>query len=141
MTFRSQRRLAPDINLTPLIDILFIVLIFLVLSATFGESTALRLTLPEARTGERLSPDDRGVIKIAVDAEGAVFFGEEAVNLDELSVRLEALFNKDETSVLLAADARVSHGSVIEIMDRVRRAGIYRLSIETVRGSDIPLVP
>lgn len=57
----SQRRPSPDITLTPLIDILFIVLIFLALTATFRESTALRLTLPEARTGEIESQYDNSL--------------------------------------------------------------------------------
>ncbi len=138
MRFGSPRRISPAINLTPLIDILFIVLIFLVLTATFREATALRLTLPRTTTGERIFRDAPDVVGILIDSAGAVSYGDQVVSLDELSVRLEAI-SQDDATVLLTADSRVNHGRVIEVMDRVRRAGIYRLSIETIRANDVLL--
>ena len=86
MNFRRRRRTGRRdvINLVPLIDILFIVLVFLVLTATFREMTELRVNLPAAETGELIRRDDQDRLEIVLDATGQLHVAERRVTLDEL---------------------------------------------------------
>jgi biopolymer transport protein ExbD len=128
--FAPPRRAGADITLTPLIDILFIVLLFLVLTATFTEETVLRIALPRTATGER-GPNDPGTVRILVEADGTVYLDGHVRTLDEVGRRLQTIVDKDGTRVAVAADERASHGRVIHVVDLVRQAGIFRLDIET----------
>jgi biopolymer transport protein ExbD len=129
----SRRRHEAEITLTPLIDILFIVLLFLVLTATFTEQTVLRLALPRADTADRLQAPGE-TVRILVDADGGTYLDDQARTLDEIAIRLRAVVNKDEALVRLSADERTGHGRVVQVMDVVRQAGLHRVDIETVSG-------
>lgn len=131
MRLRNPRSFTPTINLTPLIDILFIVLIFLVLTTTFKEATTLQISLPRAETGEREARDLPGVVTVSVAADGSVELRGEAVPLDRLSERLAVMIQQNMSTLRLRADADASHGVVVQIMDIARRSGIAELSIET----------
>lgn len=132
MTIRRPRRLPPEINLTPLIDILFIVLIFLVLTATFADMTTFQVNLPPATTGgEPPARQIPGRVVVSVAADGTVQITGDIVTADELARRLQSRPDRDRLTLVLSADARASHGDVVAVMDRIRRAGILRISIET----------
>ena len=132
MRVTGRRRPSAEIILTPLIDILFIVLLFLVLTATFTDSTSLRLSLPQARTAIREAQQLSGTIRITVAADGTLGSDGHPVSLDDLGRLLGAVADKDAVNVLLAADRSASHGEVVAVIDAVRQAGIFRLSIETL---------
>ena len=132
MRVTRRRRPSAEIILTPLIDILFIVLLFLVLTATFTDSTSLGLLLPQAATGLRETQQLPGTIRITVDADGTPGIDGQPVSLDDLGGLLDAVADKDALNVLLAADRSASHGDVVAVIDAVRQAGIFRLSIETL---------
>lgn len=129
MQFRRASRPAPAFNLTPLIDILFIVLMFLILTATFRESTFLRLALPEARTGERHADAQRQVV-IVLDADDQLRLDGAPATFEALGPVFEAVAQRDG-EVVLAAHRDASHGAVVRVMDLARRAGIHHLDIET----------
>ncbi len=135
MTFATRRRTPPEINLIPLIDILFIVLTFLVLTTSFKGATVLQLTLPEAGTAERMTADTPGLIQIFIDLDDELYLGEQRLDSAELQRRLSVVDGKADATVLLTADTSASHGRVIEVMDAVRRAGIFRITVETRRDS------
>lgn len=128
----SRRRPSAEIILTPLIDILFIVLLFLVLTATYTDSTALSLSLPQASTGVRELQSIPGTIRVTVDADGTLRIDRQPASLDELGRRLSAAADTDALNVFLAADRRATHGDVVAVIDAVRQAGIFRLSIEAL---------
>ncbi len=130
MTFSSQKPTGADITLTPLIDILFLVLMFLMLTATFTDSRSLRLSLPSAATGEPETRD--GIVRIVVDAENVFRIRDEMVSAEEIGRYLTAAATADDVRVLLSADTRASHGAVVQVIDAVRGAGILRLSIDTL---------
>jgi biopolymer transport protein ExbD len=133
MRFARDRRPAPEINLTSLIDILFIVLVFLVLTTTFREPTWLRVSLPEASTAEVVREAGPRPLRVAIDRNEVTYLEERPVRLEELSDRLRELApRRDAAVVVLTADRDASHGRVIAVMDRIRRAGLYRLRIEAV---------
>lgn len=129
MQFPRATRQVPDFNLTPLIDILFIVLMFLILTATFRESTFLRLALPEATTGEQHAETTSQLV-IVIDADDALQMGGAPVVIDDLAPALEAVARNDG-EVVLAAHREASHGMVVRVMDLARRAGVHHLDIET----------
>lgn len=133
MSFRPARRPGSEIILTPLIDILFTVLLFLVLTATFTEQTVLRISLPRSVTGATTMQDPR-VVRILVDADGRVYVNGQIQTLDDVKQRLEAIPEAERSSVTISADENAKHGRVIQIVDLLRQAGIFRLDIETVSG-------
>jgi biopolymer transport protein ExbD len=133
MTFRPARRQAGEIILTPLIDIMFTVLLFLILTATFTEQTVVRIALPRAATGATTTPDPR-VVRILIDADGRVSIGGHLQTLDDVKHRLDAIPEADRSFVTISADERAKHGRVVQIVDLIRQAGIFRLDIETFSG-------
>ena len=131
MTFGSGQRAAVEINLTPLIDILFLVLVFLVMSATFARRTFVEVDLPRAVTGTPEATDPN-VIRIDVDADGRAYLGGETFSLEGVRERLFALPDQGAMTVVLGADERTPHGQVIQVIDMVRESSIPRLHLETV---------
>lgn len=131
MRFERPHRVEPSFNLTPLMDILFIVLIFLVLTTTFKEATTFQVQLPTAQTSEVEPTEFPGLISISVARDGALDLGGESVTLTQLEERLAATVDPQMVTVRLRADADVNHGVVVQVMDAVRRNGISQLSIET----------
>jgi biopolymer transport protein ExbD len=135
VNFRTRRRTGPHVNLTPMIDVLFIVLMFLLLTTTFKEFTFVRVTLPDASSAQKAVRDEMVGIRLVVEEDGTVYLDEKPVTLDQVREALAAVTDKEHAQVSLAADERLHHGRVVELMDLVRRAGIYRLAIETVSDS------
>jgi len=130
MKFSHATRREAEITLTPLIDILFIVLLFLVLTATFTEQTVLRVALPRAATGEP-AVEDLSVVRVVIDANGQIFVGDRIHTLDEVRTRLLAIGDPGRARVTIAADRAASHGNVVQVLDLVRQAGIVRVEIQT----------
>lgn len=126
-----RRRPGPEVGLTPMIDVLFLVLMFLLLTTTFKEFTFLQVTLPEAATGVRDRRSLATSVRIVIDQDGRLLVRDQAVTLDVLAGTLATLADKEAANVQIAADARVGHGQVVAVMDAIRRAGIHRVSIET----------
>jgi biopolymer transport protein ExbD len=131
MKFGSSRRTSVEINLTPLIDVLFVVLVFLVMTATFAKRTFVQIDLPQAVTG---APEetDASVIRIDVDAGGRLYVAGQEVDLEGTRRYLLALPDQQAMTVMLAADERTPHGQVVRIIDVVRQTSVPRLHLETV---------
>lgn len=139
MNLRARQPREASINLTPLIDILFIVLVFLVLTTTFRESTQLRIRLPEAFTSETLRSSPPGSFRVTVAEAGQLFVAERPVSLAELRALMREIGRAPEAwTLLLSADERAEHGRVVEVMDLARRNRIFRISIETLRSAAPP---
>ncbi len=134
MRFHRGARDLPTINLTPLIDILFLVLLFLVLTATFRGTFALDLALPTADTAAPATVEAPGTIRVVLKEDGQLLLRDRPLSLDELETLLLAEPDRDLVSVILTADARSQHGDVVAVMDRVRRAGISNLRLEARRS-------
>ena len=131
MKFSRTRRIQPSFNLTPLMDILFIVLIFLVLTSTFKEATTFQVQLPTADSSAVEPRQLPGLISISVAADGTIGLGDQLLTMRELESRLDAVTDPERVTVRLRADADAQHGVVVGVMDAVRRSGISQLSIET----------
>lgn len=135
MNFGSRRSLEdPELNLTPLIDVVFCLIIFFVVTTTFDDRSALNIQLPTASPSEALPVGEP--LQVQIDAEGRYFIaGSEVLRRDGAALReaLEQIAGDDrERSVILRADARTPHQAVVTAMDALGAVGFTKLSIATV---------
>ena len=132
---KFPRRIQEDlqINLTPLIDVVFLLLIFFMVSTTFTRETRLAVNLPEA-DGEPVQDTPRS-IEISVSQNGSYAVdGRPLVNsqLQTLMRALEEVTGGDrDVALILIADADATHQSVVTAMDAIGQSGFSRLSIAT----------
>jgi biopolymer transport protein ExbD len=136
--FQRQRRQEIDINLTPLIDVVFLLLIFFMISTTFTREAHLTISLPEASTsGDAVQQTE--MIDVVVGAKGEYTVnGEALVSHDALTLRRAVLKLAGEARDLpfvITADAQAAHQSVVTVMDVAGRLGFTQLSITTQKTS------
>lgn len=137
---KFQRRIQEElsINLTPLIDVVFLLLIFFMVSTTFTRETRLDVNLPEADGAP--AQDAEQVIEISVSQSGSYAIdGRTLVNaeLSTLMQGLEEVSRGDRTAALiLIADADATHQSVVTAMDAIGQSGFSRLSIATRKPNE-----
>ncbi|NOX89456.1 MAG: biopolymer transporter ExbD [Calditrichaeota bacterium] len=126
---KEKRRLS--INLTPLIDVLFILIIFFSVSSTFLEQPGIELDLPKAESSEGHTAQR---VIIYVDKDENVFLNDNIVSTSNLIEEIKKLADiKKDKSIIIKADASVPHGLVISIMDLLRQQGIYKIVVSTVK--------
>lgn len=136
MRFRSasRQRREPTLDLTPLIDAVFLLLIFFLVTATFSQrdNAVVPLDLPEGTTGEGGTTSQRIDIYVAPDGTCTVAAGSDApienidgAELDALLRRLQT--EQPELPVYLRGDREVSYGTVMGLLDTVRRSGFRRV--------------
>lgn len=134
MNLRTRPRDEPEINLTSLIDVVLLLLVFFMVSTSFLKATEIRLQLPQAEAMPREEPPLE--IEIMVSAAGDYFVdGQELVNRrpETLQRALEQVAgDRRELPVTIRADGRASHQSVVTAMDTVGRLGFTRILIATV---------
>jgi biopolymer transport protein ExbD len=127
--FRRPGQLRINIDIAPLVDVIFLLVIFFAVSTTFLESSGLKLQLPESS-----ATTEREVKEIAVflDADGAVVFEDETVTHEQLGTRLQQTLEESERKiVVLRADTGTPHGKVVEIMDLIKDSGAEALTVAT----------
>ena len=126
-TRRRHRR--PIINITPLIDVMFLLLIFFMVSSTFREHLGIDITLPRAATGSEQAEDGH---EITVKTSGDIFIGQRLVSVEELRESLTALVAEEPEAVItLRADEAAAFQRVVTVIDTVRGVGGMRLVIPT----------
>lgn len=133
MNFRRQRKDIVDVNLTPLIDVVFLLLIFFMVSTTFTRETRLSVELPEAKGIARLATADVIEISIAASGDYAVN-GERLSRSDESTLRtvlLPLAQKSTDVPFVITADANATHQAVIQVMDVAGQLGFVNLSITT----------
>ncbi|AHK78886.1 biopolymer transporter [Ectothiorhodospira haloalkaliphila] len=136
MNFRRRQTEEVGVNLTPLIDVVFLLLIFFMVSTTFDRHSVLQLELPRAdATEEQALPR---TVELVINAEGRFFLdGAELVNTRPETLRAalgEVIGDDQETPLVIRADARTPHQSVVTAMNVAQRLGLSRLSIATLGG-------
>ncbi|MEA3560330.1 MAG: biopolymer transporter ExbD [Candidatus Omnitrophota bacterium] len=128
MKFKRHVELAKGrLDITPLIDVIFLLLIFFMLTSTFVLQPVIRVKLPKAITSEVLR--ERNLI-IEVTAEGKIYFSNEIISLPKLEEKLKTIAGESK-SLLIKADEKASLGQVVEVWDLCRDAGISQVSIAT----------
>jgi biopolymer transport protein ExbD len=136
MKFRRKLRDELQINITPLIDVVFLLLIFFMVTTTFNRETRLLVNLPEANADTVEATPAQ--LEITVTREGGYAInGRVLVNnrLETLMRGLEVESNGDHSvPVLLIADAEATHQAVVTAMDAIGQSGFTRLNIATQRS-------
>lgn len=132
---RSDERV--DINLTPLIDVVFLLLIFFMVSTTFDRHARLKVELPEASAKKEQQQQDEPLV-LSIDAKGNYFINDrQLVNtaLDTLKTALQkSVGDRKDVSLVLRADAKTPHQAVVRAMDAASQLGLTRLSIATIES-------
>lgn len=133
MKFRRQRREEVGINLTPLIDVVFLLLIFFMVSTTFTRETQLNIDLPEAEG--TLAEPSQDQIEILIDEQGSYRVNGQGL-VDNRTRTLQAAIYKlsagDTTlPMIITADAQAAHQYVVRAMDAAGKMGFVHLSITT----------
>jgi biopolymer transport protein ExbD len=139
LRFGQTRRDEPEINLIPFIDVLLVVLIFLMLSTTYSKFTEMQLRLPVADTdSQRNYPKE---VLVTVSSEGAYSVNRQAVEgpaLLSLAKALEAAAQgKQDSVVIIHADAGARHQSVITVMEAARRVGLTQITFATQSSAQV----
>lgn len=118
---------------TPMTDVIFNLVIFFMIGASFGLPQAINVKLPSTHSAEVALEKD---IVVTINAEGKIYLNNVSISLDDLERKLQAKLraHKDKI-VIVRADKGTRHGLVVEVMDRAKLAGAERLAIATERRS------
>ncbi|MDC0662011.1 ExbD/TolR family protein [Marinobacter sp. SS21] len=140
MKFKRQRSQEVGVDLTPLIDVVFLLLIFFMVSTTFTRESHLQVDLPEA-DGEVAETEIRQ-IDVVINAQGQYRVNERTLvnnRLETLERAIRELANGDTSlPFIITADANTPHQFVVRAMDVAGRLGFAKLSITTERSSEEP---
>ncbi len=130
MQFRVKRYIKPVINITSLVDVLFLLLIFFMVTSSFVEQPNIQLELPSTKHSE-ISKINKTVLTIAKD--GQLFLQDIPVDKDQLEKKLRRiLLDTGDEVLVLKADKEVSYGDVVDIMDDAKGAGFKRVVAPTI---------
>jgi biopolymer transport protein ExbD len=133
MNLRPAPKEPADINLTPLIDVVFLLLIFFMVSTTFNRDSELSIELPAASAEVQTRHPES--IEVAVDAQGRFYVnGRQLLNTQSKTLRqalATAAGDNDSPPLIISADAKTPHQSVVQIMDAARELGFVRLTFAT----------
>lgn len=126
MEFREKKtKESLGINITSLVDILFILLIFVLVSTTFLEQPALNIELPKAKSAGLENVQE---LTVSISKTGQIYLNNQPVDIKRLGTLLQVEIKKDEKMpVVLRADKDVPYGLVIEVMDIMRGVGVKKL--------------
>ncbi|MGD8559919.1 MAG: biopolymer transporter ExbD [Gammaproteobacteria bacterium] len=133
MNLQQQRKDDLDVNITPLIDIVFLLLIFFMVSTTFERESEIDVTLPEAAID---APQEQNeVIEITISSDGVFFINGKRVINKQVSTIKQALLKvangREDPPIIISADANATHQSVVAVMDAARQLGFVHLSFAT----------
>ncbi|MEG4806687.1 biopolymer transporter ExbD [Microcoleus sp. F8-D3] len=123
----------PQINIVPMIDVVFAILTFLIVSSlSLSKSEGLPVNLPKASTSQ--VQDSPAKITVTIDAQGKLMVDKKSVNLDQIESTVRQVMGSNQNSlIVLNADKSVNHGNVVEVMDRLRQIKGAKLGIATVK--------
>jgi|SRR5579859_3609646 len=116
-----------QINVVPLVDIMLVLLIIFMLTASFISTPSLPVSTPKALTANPTAPASQAVV---LNLQGEVFYQNRKINPEELKQKLrEAGVLNPDLRIVLSADASVSHGKVVELIDLIRQAGVTKIAL------------
>jgi biopolymer transport protein ExbD len=119
-----------QINMVPMIDVIFSILAFFILSTLFlTPSKGVNVNLPEAVTAEDQA---QSALRVSLDRQGEIRFQDQVVTLDRLVAVLQGARQNNQDLVIIQADLAVEHGRVVAVMDQLRQIPNLRLAIATI---------
>ena len=129
---QSRRRVSLDIS--PLLDVVFLLLIFFLVTTTFMPDASMDLELPESTTATQ---SEIAATVVTVGEDGGVQIDGDSVSMQELERTIAALLPEEREKITVRADARVDYGVIVRIIDALRKAGVDALSLpmDTVQSN------
>jgi biopolymer transport protein ExbD len=125
--YRKEGEDEAGIDLTPMLDIVFIMLIFFIVTTSFVKEAGIDVNRPSAQTAER---QERGNILVAIRSDGAVWIDQRQVDVRAVRANIERLHAENpEGAVVIIADKVSQTGVLVEVMDQIRLAGVTNVSI------------
>lgn len=116
-----------QIEITPLIDMIFLLLVFFLLTSSFIIQPGIKINLPKAATSEIIQAEN---IEVVISGENVIYFNTKVVTIKELENLLKQVAQRKQ-SILIKADKRSSLGRVVEIWDMCRDLGVSQINIAT----------
>ena len=125
---RDEEDLITDINVTPLVDIVLVLLIVLMVTSSYLVNKSINVELPKAATGETTTP----TMSISLDVDGKLYLDGTTITERELQDRVREEYKKDpEVKAVISADGRVKHMQVVTVIDILRRENVTKFAINT----------
>ncbi len=133
MNFRSERRDEVDLDITPLIDVVFLLLIFFMVSTTFEHNSEINITLPSSSKG--VTEKKPNAVNVSLDAQGKIYINGEVISngqIETIKMALsDALVGLKEPPIIINADSNATHQSVVRIMDAASQLGLVKITFAT----------
>lgn len=131
MRFQESPPRKPTINITSLIDVLFLLLTFFLVTTTFIEQSALKVELPSMQNADRVQQEKRFILNVSKD--GQLVYNGETTTSDDLKALLSSSSSDVDASggLILRADQGLPYGDVMGILDLIKGSGIKRFVIAT----------
>jgi biopolymer transport protein ExbD len=127
----EQESSAANVNLTPLIDVVFILLIFFLVTASFTKEAGIDVNRPTAQTAVR---QEQGNLIIAINKSGEIWIDNQLVDLRTIRAHIERLHAQNpEGTVIILADKESRTGTAVDVLDQVRLAGVSNVAIAAER--------
>jgi len=124
---RGREREESEVNLTPMLDVVFIMLIFFIVTASFVKEAGIDITRPPAATAER---KERGNILVAITANDQIWIDRRQVDPRALRANIERLHAENpQGSVVIQADKDSKNGLLVQVMDAARLAGVNNVAL------------
>lgn len=134
MEFEERKRIRMHLDIAPLIDIVFLLLIFFMLTTNFIIQPGIKITLPGAETAR---PQEEENITVFINQENDIFLNEKKIDIDKLKGTLEAKVEiSQKKTVILKADERINLGLAVKVMDIAKQAEAEGLVISTKPKED-----
>ncbi|RLB76783.1 MAG: hypothetical protein DRH15_12160 [Deltaproteobacteria bacterium] len=128
VTFKSRLQIKRrTMELTPLIDVVFLLLIFFMLTSSFISQPGIKINLPKALTGQLLQKD---TLVLTITEDNRIYFNNKRILFKELKDKLKDVDRKEQT-LLIKADKQASLGRIVEVWDLCRELGIHQVNIAT----------
>ena len=124
----DEREEPTEINLAPMIDCVFILLIFFIVTTVFVEEPGIEIIKPDAVVDLDL---EKNSILVGISADNQVLYGGKVVGVAGLGARVRQILNKEARPVIIQADSRSDHGVFSDVWSEVKNAGAVKISVST----------
>ncbi|MCD6269453.1 MAG: biopolymer transporter ExbD [Deltaproteobacteria bacterium] len=131
MRFQTRKQDDVQLDMTPLVDIVFLLLIFFMLSTSLSVNPGIKIDLPKS-SAEQVKKK-KTTLRVAIEATGSIFLEGKKLSLDQLREKFAEVgkANGDDALVVIEADRKVYHGLVVKVMDAAKTSGLNKLAIAT----------
>ena len=136
MNFRHRKKRNLEISITPMIDVVFLLLIFFMVTTTFNKNTALQITLPESGSKELAS---RKLLVLSIDSKSQYYLNEQPLadnKLSTLDFSLASVFKDKDQVLVINADALAPYQAVVNALDIAGRVGFVQITFATQQATE-----